>query len=193
MDKVLVIASRNVGKIKEFRHFLSAFPLEVISQPDDISVEETGKSFSENARLKAVSVANATGEWSLADDSGLSVDALGGAPGIYSARYANNDQERINRLLRELQGIDNRSACFSAAICIASPGNEILLEVEGRCDGVITDAPRGENGFGYDPIFEVIQSGLTFGEMLKHQKKFFSHRGAAFSLLEPGLKKLLKM
>ncbi len=191
MDRVLIIASGNNGKIHEFSQLLSILPIKVQSQPEGIVVEETGRSFRENAQLKALAISNLTGEWAIADDSGLNVDALQGAPGIYSARYAKNDSERIARLLKELGPTDNRRAFFTAALCIAAPGNKVLIEVEGRCEGLITRSPRGQKGFGYDPVFEVIGTGKTFAEMGASGKKKFGHRGNAFALLLPRLKKIL--
>ncbi len=190
-DLLLFIASGNLGKIKEFKDLFSLYPLTLCGQPDGFQVEETGQTFQENARLKALAVAKKTGSLSLADDSGLSVDSLGGEPGVHSARYAKNDEERIRRLLSEMEPFGNRYAHFTSALCIASPDDHILIEVEGRCDGVITKTPRGENGFGYDPIFEVKDTGLTFAEMETQKKLLFGHRGNAFKLLEPRLKKYL--
>ena len=132
-----------------------------------------------------------TGKWALSDDSGLSVYSLSGRPGVYSSRYANTDEERINRLLLELESVEDRRAFFSAALCLAAPDNNVLIEVEGRCEGLITKEPRGRNGFGYDPIFEVNTTGLTFAEMDKYQKLKIGHRGSAFSLLEPQLRNIL--
>ena len=192
-ETFLVVASSNSGKVDEFLQLMFDFPITLLSQPEDFQIEETGKTFSENARLKALAVANITGEWSMADDSGLSVDALSGSPGVHSARYANSDEERIHRLLKEMNGVANRSAHFSCAICIASPDDEILLEVEGKCEGLITHEARGNNGFGYDPVFEVLDLGLTFAEMEIKDKQALSHRGKAFALLEPELKILLQI
>ena len=189
--RTLVIASGNAGKIREFAGLLEHLPLTVKPQPEGMEVEETGLTFAENARIKARAVATATGHWALADDSGLSVDALDGAPGVFSARYAESDPARIARLLKELGDTDNRSAYFSAALCIAAPDSSVLVEVEGRCDGVITTAPRGAEGFGYDPIFEVLGTGQTFAEMDRERKKSHGHRGRAFTLLEPQLHQLL--
>ena len=189
--RTLVIASGNAGKIREFAGLLEHLPLTVNPQPEGMEVEETGLTFAENARIKARAVAAATGHWSLADDSGLSVDALDGAPGVFSARYAESDPARIARLLQELGDTDNRSAYFSAALCIAAPDGSVLVEVEGRCDGVITTTPRGAEGFGYDPIFEVLGTGQTFAEMDRERKKSHGHRGRAFTLLEPQLHQLL--
>ena len=192
-NRVLVIASGNQGKILEFQGLLSGLPLLVKPQPEGLEVEETGTTFAANARIKALAVAQATGHWALADDSGLSVSALNGAPGVHSARYAPTDPERIKKLLEALRPAQERSAYFSAALCIAAPDGEVLLEVEGRCEGQITQAPRGDQGFGYDPIFEVNKTGRTFAEMVLAEKKSYGHRGRAFALLEPLLKKLISV
>jgi XTP/dITP diphosphohydrolase len=189
--RTLVIASTNKGKVQEFKRLLSNYPLEVIGQPGGLEVEETGKSFIDNARLKAIAAARYTGDIALADDSGLCVKALGGAPGVYSSRYANTDRERIARLLHELRNCSNRSAFFLAALCLASPSGKVLLEVEGRCDGFIASEPRGNDGFGYDPIFKAKATGLTFSEMGFDQKQKISHRALAFQALIPGLKTIL--
>ena len=189
--KTLVIASGNAGKIREFEGLLKALPVNVRPQPEGLEVEETGTTFAANARLKAIAVARATGEWALADDSGLSVDALDGAPGVHSARYAPTDPERIARLLTALNGSSQRKAHFCAALCIAAPDGRVLLEVEGRCQGRITRTPRGDQGFGYDPIFEVDGTGQTFAEMPLAEKKQHGHRGRAFAALEPQLRELL--
>jgi XTP/dITP diphosphohydrolase len=198
---VLVIASGNPGKVREFAHLLADLPLQVRAQPEGLEVEETGSSFAENARLKAQAVARASGQWALADDSGLAVAALGGAPGVHSARYASTDAERIARLLHELEAANrerlaaglpaDRRARFSAALALADPGGTIRLEVEGHCPGTILEAPRGEGGFGYDPVFLVPAEGLTFAEMDKALKGRIGHRGQAFALLEPRLRELL--
>ena len=211
----LVIASGNAGKVREFAHLLADLPLEIRPQPEGLEVQETGATFAENARLKATAVALATGCWALADDSGLAVAALGGAPGVHSARYAATDPERIERLLRELAAAtgtadtsatdtvvtgpagtsagasSDRSAHFTAALAVADPQGRIRLEVEGHCPGVILDAPRGNGGFGYDPVFLVPETGLTFAEMDKATKGRIGHRGRAFALLAPGLRQLL--
>jgi len=186
----LLIASGNKGKIREFKKLLGDFPFDVLTQPDGFEIEETGNSFMENARIKAIAVSQATGNLSLADDSGLSVEALGGAPGIHSSRYASSDKQRIEKLLVELKPFSNRKAKFECALCIAS-GEEVLIEVSGFCEGVIIFSPRGKNGFGYDPIFEVSGLGETYAEMDHERKKHIGHRGIAFKLLIPKLKKLL--
>jgi XTP/dITP diphosphohydrolase len=191
MASMLVIASSNAGKVREFDHLLAALHLEIRPQPEGLEVEETGATFAENARLKATAVARATGCWALADDSGLSVSALGGAPGVHSARYATTDEARIGRLLRELAGAGDRSAQFTAALAVADPSGAIRLEVEGICPGVILEETRGRGGFGYDPVFFVPETGLTYAEMDKELKGRIGHRGKAFALLAPQLQTLL--
>jgi XTP/dITP diphosphohydrolase len=192
----LVIASGNAGKVREFGRLLSDLGLETQPQPEGLEVEETGTTFAENARIKAEAVARATGCWALADDSGLSVDALGGAPGVHSARYADTDTARIERLLQELAAAAAatpvaRSAQFTAALALANPEGEVVLAVEGICPGTILEAPRGEGGFGYDPVFFVPDAGLTFAEMPHSQKAALGHRGRAFAALKPQLRDYL--
>ena len=189
----LVIASGNAGKVREFGRLLADLGLETQPQPEGLEVEETGTTFAANARLKAEAVARATGCWALADDSGLSVDALGGAPGVHSARYADSDSARIERLLQELRTAPNRNAQFTAALALANPAGEVVLEVEGICPGTILEAPRGEGGFGYDPVFLVPEAGLTFAEMPHSQKAELGHRGRAFAALKPKLQSLLSL
>ena len=197
----LVIASGNAGKVREFAALLAGLGLEIRPQPEGLEVEETGLTFVENARLKAIAVARASGCWALADDSGLAVDALAGGPGVHSARYAASDPERIARLLTELAAANQqraaaglspqRSARFTAALALADPSGNLRLEVEGHCPGEILETPRGSGGFGYDPVFLVPETGLSFAEMDKATKARLGHRGRAFALLEPGLRRLL--
>jgi XTP/dITP diphosphohydrolase len=187
----LVIASGNAGKVREFAQLLAALDLEIRPQPEGLEVEETGTTFADNARLKAAAVARTTGCWALADDSGLSVNALDGAPGVHSARYAGSDAARIARLLRELADAANRSAQFTAALAVADPTGSIRLEVEGHCPGLILEAPRGSGGFGYDPVFFVPDTGFTYAEMDQQLKGRVGHRGRAFALLAPQLRALL--
>ncbi len=194
---VLVIASGNAGQVREFGALLADLGLETRPQPEGLEVEETGATFAANAKLKAQAVAQATGQWALADDSGLSVDALGGAPGVHSARYANGDAARIERLLQELAAAGAlsptaRSARFTAALALANPAGETVLEVEGHCPGQILEAPRGTGGFGYDPVFFVPEAGLTFAEMPQSLKAQLGHRGRAFALLKPQLQGVLQ-
>lgn len=192
----LVIASGNAGKVREFAQLLEDLGLDTQPQPEGIEVEETGSTFAANARLKAEAVAKATGQWALADDSGLSVDALGGVPGVHSARYAATDAARIERLLQELNdagAIDPtaRSARFTAALALADPSGRVVLEVEGHCPGQILMACRGDGGFGYDPVFYVPEVQLSFAEMPKALKAEVGHRGRAFAALKPQLQALL--
>ena len=192
----LVIASGNAGKVREFAQLLEGLGLDTQPQPEGIEVEETGDTFAANASLKAEAVAQATGQWALADDSGLSVDALGGVPGVHSARYAATDAARIERLLQELNdagAIDPaaRSAHFTAALALADPSGRVVLEVEGHCPGQILMQRRGDGGFGYDPVFFVPEVQLTFAEMPKALKAEVGHRGRAFAKLKPALKNFL--
>ena len=199
--KTLVIASGNAGKIREFASLLADLNLEIQPQPEGLEVEETGSTFAANARLKAIAVAQATGQWALADDSGLAVTALGGAPGVQSARYADSDPARIARLLAALDEANqerrraglapDRSARFTAALALANPAGEVVLEVEGHCPGTILEAARGSGGFGYDPVFFVLETGQTFAEMDKALKGRIGHRGRAFAQLAPRLAPLL--
>lgn len=186
----LVVATGNPGKLTEIQEYLTGLPWELELKPADIDVDETGTTFIANARLKASEVAKALGKWSIADDSGLAVDALNGAPGLYSARYGKTDEDRIGRLLRELGDTDNRQAKFICAIAIANPEGKIVLETEGICPGEILTSPRGKGGFGYDPIFYVPSQQQTFAEMSSATKSRISHRGVAFAQLMPDLQQL---
>ena len=187
---VLVIASGNAYKVAEISAMLDAVDLEVRQQPDGLEIEETGSTYLENARLKACTVAQLTRQWSLADDSGLEVDALGGAPGLYSARYAPTDHERIHRLLHELGQTPYRSASFNSAMVLSDPDGNPVLEAEGICRGEILMAAQGRGG-GYDPIFWVREAGVTYAEMSQHQKDRLGSRGKAARALAPELKRLL--
>ncbi|MEM6503268.1 MAG: RdgB/HAM1 family non-canonical purine NTP pyrophosphatase [Cyanobacteria bacterium P01_C01_bin.89] len=182
----LVVATGNPGKLKEMQSYLEGSGWKLTLKPAELDVEETGTTFLENARLKASQVAIATGQWAIADDSGLAVDALDGAPGLYSARYGKTDQERIEKLLAALGDRGDRSAAFICALVLSRPDGSVALETEGRCPGEITRAPAGSGGFGYDPIFYVPETGLTFAEMDKDQKRKLGHRGRAFEkILQP--------
>ena len=192
----LVIASGNAGKIKEFRAYLADLGVTLVAKPDNIDVEETGATFIENAHLKASQVAIATNEWAIADDSGLEVTALNGAPGVLSARYADTDSDRINRVLQELAAYEldhqpNREAQFVCAIAIASPDGAIAADAIGICKGAIADSSRGNGGFGYDPIFLVTELQQTFGEIPPEVKAKISHRAEALAILRSKLKSLV--
>jgi len=184
---VLIVATHNEKKRQELAALLAPARLEVKSlrdcpqAPEDIP--ETGKTFLDNARLKAHTVARACGAWALADDSGLEVDALGGAPGVHSARFAGEgaDDAANNRLLlRRLEGVEDerRSARFVCVIVLASPQGEEWWW-EGTCPGKILREPRGEGGFGYDPLFFVESEGTSFGEVAAARKNRISHRARA--------------
>lgn len=182
----IVVASRNAGKVREIRALLADLPVEVeslLDHPEVPEIEETGTTFTENAILKACAVAGATGRLALADDSGIEADALDGAPGVYSARFAGpdaTDAQRNERLLGLLTGVpaERRTARYVAAIAIASPGGEVRTTVA-TCEGIIAEAPRGTGGFGYDPIFLVPGRGLTMAELPPEEKNRVSHRGRA--------------
>lgn len=191
--KKLIVATGNPGKVEEIEEYLRGFPWELHLKPTSIDIEETGSTFLANARLKASEVAKTLGEWAIADDSGLAVDALNGAPGLYSSRYGRTDKERISRLLTELGNSDhrdNRQAKFICAVAIANPDGKVVLETEGICPGEILNSPRGSGGFGYDPIFYVPSKQQTFAEMSAAMKGKISHRGVAFAQLMPDLRKL---
>ncbi len=185
---LLVAATGNAHKLKELSVMFGGH-FEVVSMYDAGfagEIEENGATFQENAALKAEAVAKATGQWALADDSGLSVDALHGAPGVYSARYAGehgNDAANNALLLKNLEGETNRAARFISAIALACPGQATKV-VEGDCPGVILHAPRGTGGFGYDPLF-LYETGETFAQMPAEEKNAVSHRArAAQKMLE---------
>jgi XTP/dITP diphosphohydrolase len=186
----LVVATGNPGKLGEMQTYLGDLGWELSLKPAELEVEETGATFAENACLKATQIAQATASWAIADDSGLEVAALGGAPGVFSARYGASDADRITRLLAELGGEANRAAQFVCAVAIARPDGTIVLQAEGICPGEILSAPQGEGGFGYDPVFWVPSEQRTFAEMTLEQKRAVSHRGRAFQALLPQLERL---
>ena len=185
--KLLVVATSNPGKLREMQAYLADSDWELRLKPAELEIEETGDTFAANAYLKASQVAQETGSWAIADDSGLQVDALNDAPGIYSARYGETDTERIARLLRELGDSPNRKARFVCAVVVASPDGVIQARSEGICRGEILSASRGSGGFGYDPIFYVPVQRMTFAEMAPELKHKISHRGQAFQALLPQL------
>ena len=192
----LVLATRNPGKTREIRELLKDFPIE-IKNLDDFGptpdIEEDGDTFDENAFRKASFTAKVLGLPALADDSGLEVEALGGGPGVHSARYAGpsaTDDERVAKLLKEMEGKENRAAAFMCVISIAVPSG-VALTYEGRCEGVITEAPAGENGFGYDPIFYYPPMKKTFAQLSAEEKNRVSHRGKALEELKEEFDKVL--
>jgi len=196
-SRKLLIATRNPGKTREFSSLLSGLPLELVdlnSFPEAPAVEETGSTYAENAVLKARAYSAATQIAALADDSGLEVEALGGRPGVLSARYAGEgatDSDRVQRLLKELSCVSNRRARFVCVIAVAGSQGELLNVAEGICEGSITLEPRGKHGFGFDPVFVPAGHSETFGELAATIKGEISHRARAIKLTEQFLKRWL--
>lgn len=189
---LLIIASSNAGKVEEIAAMLGPMDIRLGVQPGELVVEETGSSFAENARLKAATVARFTGAWSLADDSGLVVDALNGAPGVYSARYGPDAASRQARLLAELKGSLYRAASLVSALALANPLGEILLETQGECRGEILEQPRG-TAKGYGDIFWIRAAGCTYGELPTSQRLKFGSRGRAVRSVAADIKRLLNL
>ncbi|MDR3904916.1 MAG: RdgB/HAM1 family non-canonical purine NTP pyrophosphatase [Evtepia sp.] len=182
----VVLASHNKKKMVEMRTILSAMGVEVLSQAEvgvDLEPEETGTTFEENARIKAQAVMQATGLPAIADDSGLMVDALGGDPGVYSARYGGpglDDTGRWQLLLKNMAGESNRACKFVSVICCAFPdGGEVMAR--GECPGILAQGPSGGGGFGYDPIFYLPQLGKTMAQLTPAEKNQISHRARALA------------
>jgi XTP/dITP diphosphohydrolase len=192
----LLIATNNAGKLAELAGMLEEIPIELVSLElfsDLDEVEETGETFAENARLKAAGYATQTGLFALADDSGLEIPALDGRPGVYSARYGGTDvgfAEKMTLLLDELEDIPDRrrQARFVCSIAIADPMGRIVTQTEGVCTGAISSEPRGNGGFGYDPIFIPDAFDQTFGELSDEVKGQISHRASAFRSIIPFLR-----
>lgn len=186
----LLLASQNPGKLDEMRLLAAGLPYRVVG-PRDLGIDEappeTGRSFRENARIKALAYARRSGRLTVADDSGISVDALGGEPGLYSSRFGGegaSDLERNRLLLERLRGVprERRGARFTSAVAVAR-GEEVLFEAEESVLGLIAEEMRGANGFGYDPLFFYPPYGRTFGEVAREEKDRVSHRGKAFARL----------
>jgi XTP/dITP diphosphohydrolase len=192
----LVIASGNPGKITEIQELLAGFPIEIKSLNDFgpiPEVQEDGETFDENAYKKASFASKILGIPALADDSGLVVEALGGAPGVLSARYAGEnatDEQRVAKLLKEMKGQINRNAAFVCVLSIAVPSGPALT-YEARCEGLIAEQSAGQNGFGYDPIFFYPPLNKTFGQMTIAEKSQVSHRGKALNELKQEVDKVL--
>ncbi|MFT4416526.1 XTP/dITP diphosphatase [Fredinandcohnia humi] len=187
----IMIATKNIGKVKEFSDLFASRGVKVkslVDFPNIDDIEETGETFVENAKLKAEAIATKFNIPVIADDSGLSIDFLDGRPGVYSARYAGeqkNDRANIDKVLAELEGVptEKRSARFHCALALAIPDKETQI-VEGTCEGRITEDLLGENGFGYDPIFLVVEKGLTMAQLSKDEKNQISHRAKALKKLD---------
>lgn len=188
-----VLASKNPHKLDEIQRILGEFGIEVVLESDvgvDIQVEETGDTFEENAALKAIAVMQATGLPAIADDSGLCVDALGGAPGVYSARYGGEGLDDVGRyklLLQAMQGQVDRRCRFVSCVCCVFPNGE-QVTARGECNGTLAYAPQGDNGFGYDPIFFVPTLRKTFAQLTGDEKNAISHRGASLTQFRERLK-----
>ncbi len=214
MTRKLLVATHNPGKVREYRELLAALPLEVTyldAEGITLEVEESGATFAENATLKATTYAQATGLWVWADDSGLEVDALGGAPGVYSARYAGpgaSDADRYRKLLDALTGVpwDQRTARFRCTVALAlpreassgvseAPGawNGEVRTADGACEGIIAFGPTGSNGFGYDPVFYLPEHGLTMAQLPPETKNEISHRGRAAQAAAKVLEEMLAL
>ena len=204
MKKTILVATTNPGKIAELKAMLD-LDLEWLGMSDvgDIGqIIEDGSTFAENARKKAIGYAKATGLWTIADDSGLVVDALGGAPGVKSARFSGEktinddgtliDHRNIAKVLELLEDVpeEKRTARFVCSLCLASP-EKILIETEGTVEGLITGREIGKNGFGYDPIFFVPHLNKTVAQLTAEEKNAISHRGNAIRKLKPLLEELL--
>jgi XTP/dITP diphosphohydrolase len=205
-SKVILVATTNPGKVRELRAMLGGGDVEwksLADLPGVGEVKEDGATFAENARKKAIGYAQTTGLWTLADDSGLMVDALGGAPGVNSARFSGErakgadrkvvDRRNMEKLLSLLQGVprEKRTARFICCLCLAGP-EKVLIETQGTLEGIIAEKPTGTGGFGYDPVFLVPQLGKTVAELGEEEKNAISHRGNAMRKLKPLLDELLK-
>ena len=191
----LVVASNNAHKIAELNAILSRLGMEVVSLREagvHVEPEETGTTFEENSYIKAKAVLEASGMAAVADDSGLMVEALGGAPGVYSARFGGaeckTDRDRLEYLLKKMEGQENRAAKFVSVITVLTPDGRKLV-ARGECPGVLLTEPHGDNGFGYDPIFFYPQKGCTFAELPAEEKNKISHRSRALKLLSERIQK----
>jgi len=204
-QRVILVATTNPGKVRELRAMLGdAVGWKSLADfPGGEEVKEDGATFAENARKKALGYAQATGLWTLADDSGLVVDSLGGAPGVNSARFSGErakgadrkvvDRRNMEKLLSLLRGVpmEKRTARFVCCLCLANP-DKVLIETQGTLEGVITEEPAGTGGFGYDPVVLVPQLGKTVAELDEEEKNAISHRGNAMRKLKPLLNDLLE-
>lgn len=196
MKQIIVLATTNKGKTREMKEMLKDHPIEIRDLSDFGPIPEViedGETFDDNAYKKAAFTAKVLGYPALADDSGLCVDALDGAPGVYSARYAGEnatDAENVDKLLKALENEDNRKAAFQCVISIAVPTGAALT-YEGRCEGVLTREPAGDNGFGYDPLFFFPELDKTFAQLSMDEKARVSHRGKALQEVTREMDKIL--
>ncbi|EAU73308.1 non-canonical purine NTP pyrophosphatase [Synechococcus sp. RS9916] len=189
---VLTIASGNPYKVAEIEHMLGPLPVEVRRQPDHLDVEETGSTYLENARLKAEAAAQHTGTWTLADDSGLEVDALNGAPGLYTARFAPNNEAKLQRLIEALGDEPYRTACFRSAMVLCNPEGVCVEEAEGVCWGELLTVPAYP-GAGIESLFWVREARCSYGQLNDSQLARLGSRGKAARALAPRLRQRLKL
>lgn len=195
----LVLGTHNAKKLREMKMLLADLDIDLVSLadlPDPIEVDETGSTFQENAELKASEQAIHLRQWVLGEDSGLSVDALDGAPGIYSARFSGpqaTDETNNALLLEKLKGIprEQRTAYYTSHMALSDPLGKIHFNCEGHCHGIIRTQPSGSGGFGYDPLFELAEYHLTFGELGDSIKSVLSHRARAHRLFLPKFRSVL--
>ena len=193
----IFLATKNIGKINEFKRLVAGKNIEVLSIADseDIpEVEEDGETFEENSQKKAVEIAKYLNMYTISDDSGLCVDYLNGAPGIYSARYSGedaNDSKNIDKLLKDLEGVNERTAKFVSVVSMAKPDGEVY-SYRGEADGEIMNERHGTKGFGYDPVFFSYELNKSFGEASNEEKKSVSHRAKAFEKLMKEIDKIMK-
>lgn len=196
----IVLSSRNRKKLKELVEFLEPLGIRMLTVadfPEAEEVEETGATFAQNAALKATKVAARLKRWTVGEDSGLCVNALGGQPGIHSARYADpgaTDERNIDKLLSALGGVplENRGAYYVSYLCLSNPQGEVCATAEGKCHGRIMESRHGSGGFGYDPIFEIVELHKTFGELNPVVKSVLSHRSRSIALFVPQVRKLIE-
>ena len=177
----IVLASSNEHKVKEINAIANGYGIEFVLPPKGFDPVEDGMTFEENSYIKARAAWEMSRTWSLADDSGLCIDALGGKPGIYSARYAETPQKRIERVLSEMEGIQDRAAHFACAMTLINPDGEVAFTYTGICEGSIITEQRGSHGFGYDPIFLLKGSDKTIAELPDDEKNKISHRSKALN------------
>lgn len=187
----IVLASSNKHKVKEINAIIEGSGIEFILPPEGFDPVEDGKTFEENSLIKARAAWELTKNWAMADDSGLCIDALGGKPGIFSARYADTPQSRIDRVLKELEGVEDRTAHFECAMTLINPDGEVEFACKGICEGSIVKEQRGGNGFGYDPIFLIKNSDKTMAELSDSEKNQISHRARALRELHSYLRSKL--
>ena len=192
MRQRLTIATGNPIKVAEIEVMLGPLPIEVQRQPDDLDVEETGETYLENAQLKASAAALRTRRWAIADDSGLEIDALGGAPGLFSARYANGNASKIERVLSELGPTPYRSACFRSTMVISDPSGTCVASAEGVCWGELLLKPAYPGG-GFESLLWVREARCTYGELNAAQLTRLGSRGKAARALAPDLRRLLNL